>query len=294
MDVKIGTAPDSWGVWFADDPRQPPWTQFLDEAAEAGYQWIELGPYGYLPTELPVLRAELDRRGLRVSATFVFGRLEAAGGWPELEQRLHATGALLAALGAQYIVLIAEPYADANGKLIGPLRLDKDGWACVVKNTHRAADLVREHYDLTLLFHNHAESFIEYEDQLEELLQRTDPARVSLCLDTGWFAYRGTDPVEFVRRHHPRIPYLHLKSIDAAVHRQAQAAGASLHAAVGMGLFTEPALGTINFPKLRDLLREIDFRGWAVVEQDLFPTPFDKPLPIARRTRAYLRELGLG
>src|SRR5262249_8014472 len=53
--LRLGTAPDSWGVWFADDPRQLPWRQFLDEAAGSGYEWIELGPYGYLPTDLEQL-----------------------------------------------------------------------------------------------------------------------------------------------------------------------------------------------------------------------------------------------
>ena len=38
---------------FPNDPKQPPWRQFLDEVSEAGYEWIELGPYGYLPTDLP-------------------------------------------------------------------------------------------------------------------------------------------------------------------------------------------------------------------------------------------------
>ena len=57
VNVKIGSAPDSWGVWFAEDPKQIPWQRFLDEVAEAGYEWIELGPYGYLPTDLNTLRA---------------------------------------------------------------------------------------------------------------------------------------------------------------------------------------------------------------------------------------------
>ncbi|MBT2475291.1 2-keto-myo-inositol dehydratase, partial [Microbacterium sp. ISL-103] len=47
--LRIGTAPDSWGVWFPDDPKQVPWQRFLDEVVAAGYSWIELGPYGYLP-----------------------------------------------------------------------------------------------------------------------------------------------------------------------------------------------------------------------------------------------------
>jgi inosose dehydratase len=63
-NLRLGTAPDSWGVWFPDDPRQVPWHQFLDEAAAAGYTAVELGPFGYLPTSPEHLRDELGRRGL--------------------------------------------------------------------------------------------------------------------------------------------------------------------------------------------------------------------------------------
>src|ERR1039457_7712368 len=70
MSITIGTAPDSWGVWFPSDPKQTPWHRFLDEVVEAGFEWIELGPYGYLPTDIEVLRHELNRRRLKVSGTF--------------------------------------------------------------------------------------------------------------------------------------------------------------------------------------------------------------------------------
>ena len=68
----IGTAPDSWGVWFPDDPQQTPWERFLDEVAESGYKWIELGPYGYLPTDPARLAEELKQRDLQISAGTVF------------------------------------------------------------------------------------------------------------------------------------------------------------------------------------------------------------------------------
>ena len=40
MAIKAGACPVSWGVWFADDPKQPPWRRFLDEVAAAGYEGI--------------------------------------------------------------------------------------------------------------------------------------------------------------------------------------------------------------------------------------------------------------
>jgi inosose dehydratase len=98
MNARIGTGPDSWGVWFSEDPRQTPWQRFLDEAAEAGYEWIELGPYGYLPTDLPTLRAELDRRGLKMAGTFAMGNLEDPAQWPALERQVLGAGELMACI----------------------------------------------------------------------------------------------------------------------------------------------------------------------------------------------------
>ncbi|MFE7275312.1 2-keto-myo-inositol dehydratase [Streptomyces sp. NPDC057623] len=35
-DLCLGSAPDSWGVWFPEDDRQVPYTRFLDELVAAG------------------------------------------------------------------------------------------------------------------------------------------------------------------------------------------------------------------------------------------------------------------
>jgi hypothetical protein len=76
----LGTAPDSWGVWMPDDPKQVPWNVFLDEAAAAGYVWIELGPYGYLPTNADQLHQERAERDLQLSGGAVFAGLQRGKG----------------------------------------------------------------------------------------------------------------------------------------------------------------------------------------------------------------------
>jgi hypothetical protein len=53
-------------------------------------------------------------------------------------------------------------------------------------------------------------------------------------------------------------------------------------------------LEPLDFLAFRDVLRDLDFVGFGIVEQDMFPAPFDKPLPIAKRTRTYPSEIGLG
>ena len=61
LHVVIGTAPCSWGVWWPDGtPSGTPWNVFLDQAAAAGYSALELGPVGYLPTDLEQLKDEID------------------------------------------------------------------------------------------------------------------------------------------------------------------------------------------------------------------------------------------
>ncbi len=302
MTIRVGSAPDSWGVWFASDPRQPPWQRFLDEVAEAGYEGTELGPFGYLPTDLAALRREMDARGLTLTAGMVEGILYDPDGWPvrslsgrTVEEQLHGVGPLLAGLGGKYLVLIDNTYTDMyTGEQIAPAALDEDGWRRLIDTTQKVAEIERAAYGLTLTFHPETDSHVQYEHQIEALLSETDPDLVSLCLDIGHHANCGGDPIAFMRKHHERVPYVHLKTIEAAVQAKVRAEGIPFTPAVSMGLFCEPSEGAIDFIALRDVLREIEYDGWVTVEQDMYPAPFDKPLPIARRTRAYLREIGIG
>ena len=295
MNITIGSAPDSWGVWFPSDPQQTPWHRFMDEIVEAGYEWTELGPYGYLPTDLPTLRRELSSRGLKVTGTFAMANVEEPSLWGELERQVLDAGARLAALDAKYLVLIDDTYTDLfTGEAIAPKRLDDSAWGRFIETTHKVADIARDRFGLQLVFHPHAETHVEYEDQIEAFLEQTDPDRVSICFDTGHHAYRGGDPINFMRRHYDRIPYLHLKSIDPDIQTQVEAEGIPFAEAVKMDMFVEPSQGAVDFLAFRDLLQEIDYNGYAIVEQDMYPAPFDKPLPIAKRTREYLREIGIG
>ena len=295
MDVKIGSAPDSWGVWFPRDEKQIPWQRCLDEIAEAGYQWTELGPYGYLPTDRATLQNELAKRGLRASGTFAMGHLEDEAAWPGLEKQVLGAGESLAYLGAEYLILIDDTYTNLwTGEATAPGKLDDDAWKRLVDRIHQVVDMVADRFGLQVVFHPHAETHVEYEDQIERLLSQTDAERVLLCLDTGHHAYRGGDPIGFLRRHHRRIPYLHLKSVRPDLQRKVAEENIPFAHAVGMDLFCEPSQGVVDFPALCRVLQEIDYHGYAIVEQDMYPAPFEKPLPIASRTREYLRAIGIG
>lgn len=294
-NVKVGTAPDNWGVWFPNDPKQIPWDRFLDEVVAADYKWIELGPPGYLPADPALLTSVLQQRSLEVTTGFVMRHLEDVALWPTIEAEVNSVGALLEKLGAPFLLLIDDTYTDLfTGEQIRPTTLDDDGWKRFIDAVHRVAALAHDRYGLQVVFHPHTETHVEFEDQIERFLDDTDSELVSLCLDTGHHAYRGGDPIEFMRRHHKRIPYLHIKSVDRELQRQVDAERIPFAKAVAMGVFCEPSKGAVDFEAFRDVLVEIDYQGWAIVEQDMYPAPFEKPLPIAKRTRAYLREIGIG
>ena len=295
MTMKIGSAPAAWGVSFADDPKQTPWKRYLDEVAAAGYEWTELGPPGYLPTNLDVLGNELHKRNLKLASGFVMPVIEDRDGWPEIQEGVLVVGELLAGLGAEHLVLIDDLYTDLHtGEILKSAELDEDAWSYMVEATHAIASLARDRFKLRTVFHPHTESHVEYEHQIERFLGDTDPALVGLCLDTGHHAYRGGDPIAFIKKYHRRLEYLHFKNIDENQLIKVKASGTSLAQATAEGLFCEPAEGTVDFLALRDALYSMDYEGFAIVEHDMYPAPFDKPLPIARRTRTYFKEIGIG
>ncbi len=164
MAITLGTCPDSWGVWFADDPKQIAWSTCLDQMKAAGYDLIELGPRGYLPTDVTELASELRKRSLRVSATFVMGPLESKRNWPKLQKEVFETCQLLTELGAGFLILIDSIYTDLmTGKLVRPSRLNQGAWQTLVETTYRVGHIVKDKFGLQLVFHPHAETHVEHE-----------------------------------------------------------------------------------------------------------------------------------
>lgn len=290
-EVTVGIAPDSWGVWFADDPRQTPWSRYLDEVASLGFTWTELGPYGYMPTDRSRLERELESRNLNLAAGAVMFDLEDPDAAARSASEIDEVCALVQSLGGSYLLIIDDVYTNLfTGESRLPAELDPDAWSRLVKTTVGLCETA-ERYGLRAAFHPHAQSHVEYEEQIERLLEDAPP--LMLCLDLGHHAYCGGDPVTFLRKHADRVPYLHLKSVDKEYADRVQREGIPFAEAVANGVFVEPSKGVVDFGALRSAIDEVGYEGYAIIEQDMYPTEFDRPLPIARRTQEYLAGLGL-
>ena len=296
--LRLGTCPDSWGVWFADDPLQTPWTRFLDEVADIGYQWLELGPYGYLPTDPGRLEQELAARGLKVAGGTVhgFSGLHRPADWPDIAGLTRKVAGLTAAVGGQHVIFVPVPgyRDDTTGAYLEPAALDGDEWQTMISATNQLGRLVAEEYGLRLQFHPHADSHVETQAQTERFLGATDPAYVSLCLDTGHLAYRHADNVAIITRYPERIGYVHIKQMDPAIVAIADRDGLAFGQAVAMGASCEPPAGEPEIKEVAVALQDLNRDLFVVVEQDMYPADFDKPKPIAERTYHYLRSVGIG
>jgi inosose dehydratase len=284
-------------VWFPDDPRQTPWSRFLDEVAAADYSWVELGPFGYVPTDPSRLADELSRRGLSLAGGTVGGHggLQHRANWSALQASARDVMALTGALGGQHLVLLPEGYRNnETGGYIEPAELDSEHWHDLIAGANELGKLAAEEYGISVDFHPHADSHVETQTQIERFLQDSDPRYVSLCLDTGHIAYRRGDNVALVREFPDRIGYAHIKHVDPDVAQAAAEEDIPFGKAVSRGVCVEPPGGDPNAAEVVKALNELGRELFVVVEQDMYPCPFDAPLPIAIRTRTYLNSIGLG
>lgn len=292
--LRLGTAPDSWGVWFPDDPEQVPWTRFLDEAQASGYRWIELGPYGYLPTDPAVLADELSRRGLSLTGGAVFVALHrGAEAYAQGVADCDREAQLLTALSAKHLVILPESFTDLDGAVTQPTTLTAAQWDDLCSGMNRLGRHVRELSDVSLVFHSHADSHVGTQEQIERFLDDTDPEFVNLCLDTGHVAYYGGDTLDLIRSHPDRIRYVHLKQVDPQIRRRVHAEGLGFAPAVRLGVMCEPPAGDPQMAPVVTALEQLDREIYCIVEQDMYPCAPDKPFPIAERTQRYFAGLGL-
>ncbi|MGC7097267.1 TIM barrel protein [Amycolatopsis lurida] len=290
----LGSAPDSWGVWFPEDEHQVPYTRFLDELAAAGYTWFELGPYGYLPTDPRRLAAEVEARGLRVSGGTTFGALHRPEAWADTLATSRRVAELTAAAGAHHLVFIPPMYRDEKtGEFSENPELTAEQWNSLGGRADELGKILLEEYDVRLCLHPHADSHVQTQPEIERFLNETDSRYANLCLDTGHVAYGGGDNLDLIHRFAERIGYVHIKQMDPVVLEQVAAENLSFGEAVERGVCVEPPAGVPDPASIVDALAGLPAELFVIVEQDLYPCAADVPLPIAVRTREYLAGRGL-
>lgn len=295
MSIRIGNAPCSWGVEFPDDARNPPWKTVLKECAEAGYKGIELGPVGFMPEDPLILGEALEEHDLELIGGVVFRAFHDPGAWENVLDGTYRTCKALAAHGARHLVLIdsiSPRRAPTAGRFDEAEKMDQAEWTAYRERIAEAARIGSQEYGLTVGIHAHAAGFMDFEPELERLLDEVDDGILKICFDTGHHSYAGYDPVAFMKRHIGRISYMHFKDIDPKVKADVIRNRTGFYDACGQGIFCNLGDGDVDFPAVRQILLDAGFEGWCTVEQDCDPTLDVSPVNDARANRTYLESIG--
>ena len=298
--MRVANAPCSWGALEFDwAGPAPAFARVLDEMRATDYAGTELGDWGFLPIDPTALGSELSLRQLKLLGAFVPVALtDAAAHAAGIEAALRVARLLSAVAGNTPLIVLSDATAahpwrtERAGRITPADGLDDNEWSTVAIGANAIAAAVKELTALRTVFHHHCATFVETPAEIDELMRRTDPSLLGLCLDTGHAAFGGGNPLEVFDRWHSRIWHMHLKDCDPAIRQRAKTEKWDYLTSVRHGVFCELGKGEVDFPAVVDRLRRIGYDGWLVVEQDVLPS-MSTPAESAGRNRAYLRSLGL-
>ena len=198
------------------------------------------------------------------------------------------SSALWAAMDWRRLVL--QPFVHGRNAMVAGLTDDQ--WHTFAAGADRVARAVQAQTGLRTVFHPHCGGYVETETEIDQLMARTDPSLVGLCLDTGHTLYGGGDPLAVLERHADRVWHVHFKDCHAGIAAESRELGRGYLAAVRARVFCELGQGAVDFGSVLDALRRVHYDGWIVVEQDVFPG-HGAPAESAQRNREYLRALGV-
>lgn len=165
-------------------------------------------------------------------------------------------------------------------------RLTETEWKHLAEGLNLAGEIAREH-GLRLTYHHHGGTAVERPEEIDRLMELTDPNLVYLLYDTGHAYYGGSDPLSLLRKHYDRIAYIHLKDIRQDVLNEARTEGVDFVTCIRKGVFTVPGDGCIDFDPIIGELIERKYNGWALLEGEQDPATHN-PYEYAKKALAYI------
>lgn len=305
MAVKYGCAPSCWGVDDVNNPHLPHWTKVLDEAAESGFKGIELGPYGYITLDVPVMREAFESRGLTLTAGTIFDDLVSPSNYDNLIDQAHKICDFIRQMpeaemlpGQRFrapVLTVMDYFHDERSVTAGhpdrAPRLDQAAWDHTMK-TIRDISAVAKSYGIRAVIHPHAGGYIEFEDEIERLVQSVSYDDCGLVLDTGHIYYAGGDPCAVLRRYKDRLDYVHFKDVNQAVYDEMMKIEIDFFDAAGKGAMCPIGSGALNYPEIRWTLDEIGYNGWVTIEQEKDPRNVASSLEDVSSSFRFVSRLG--
>lgn len=298
--MKIANAPCSWGVLeFGLEGKTAGYKTVLKEMSDTGYIGTELGDWGFMPTDPSLLKETLAKQKLDLIGAFVPVNFINPVAHERGARTAIKTAALLSAVNPDEAKIVL---SDENGlnpvrrKLAGRIEpqygLKISEWNQFAEGVEFVAKRVLEETGVQCVFHHHCAGFVETPQEIETLMERTDPELIGLCFDTGHYAFGGGNPIQGLKRFSDRIEHVHFKDWDRKISEESAKKEWDYFESVGNGIFCELGRGSINFEAILKELRSRGYDGWIVVEQDILPG-MGSPKESAKRNREFLESIGV-
>jgi inosose dehydratase len=190
-----------------------------------------------------------------------------------ISQQAAVFARFLSEIGGEYLVLQPlPPYWQEGALTPDALRTAAD-----LINPLGAANAA---LGLKTYLHLDALSALRTPEQLDDLLALCPAPHIGLAVDTAELTIAGHDVVALYRRHHGRVLHFHFKdalATDTLSEYQLPHADRVMILAGGKReiprWFGELGTGLVDFKGLVKAMRELDYRGWVIVESDKGPQP---------------------
>ncbi|MBZ5858040.1 TIM barrel protein [Flavihumibacter profundi] len=299
--IKIANAPCSWGVLeFELEGEAMGYQQVLDEIAATGYAGTELGDWGFMPTDPGQLRAAIQQRNLELLGAFVPVALSDESAHAEgIERALKTAGLMHGAGYADAFIVLADnngtvPERTRNaGRVQAGQLLPLAQYKTIAKGADALALAVKEKYGMRTVFHHHGAGYVETPQEIDWLLEFTDPQLVGLCFDTGHYRLGGgADPLAALEKYYSRVWHVHFKDFNPEVAMMSAVNNWDYFESVRNGIFCELGKGDVPFEAISKFLDSRNYEGWIVVEQDVLPG-MGAPKVCAQHNRDFLKSIGL-
>lgn len=287
--VKIGIAPIAWTE--DDMPEMGAGNSFLQtisEIALSGYTGTEIGCQ--FPRDPAILNKEFGRRGLSAVTAWISTYLNEMPMWQSI--RIFTDHMLfLKSIGAPVINVSDQSFSiqhQWNTPLANKKVLNDEEWQVLADGLNTLGKIAYEN-GMKVVFHHHMTTTVQTTEEIDRLMEMTDPKYVYLVYDTGHLTFSGEDPIAVLKKHGKRVGHVHLKNVRKPAMEKCHAESKSFLRSIPEGVFTVPGdpEGCVDFDEVLKILGEFDYEGWLVVEAEQDPDKAN-PLDYANMARAYL------
>lgn len=287
--VKLAIAPIGWtNDDMPDLGAEITFEQCVSEMALAGFVGCEVG--NKYPKDTSVLKHKLDVRGLKVCNAW-FSSLLLSEGFEVTIENFKKHMDFLLEMGAN-VIGASEQGNSIQGKDLDIFKnkpsYTAEEWKTVAHGFNFMGQLAKDR-GMFFTVHHHMGTGVQTVEEIDKLMEITDPDLVYLLFDTGHLAFSQEDSLAVLRKYVRRIKHVHLKSLRNNKLAEAKEKGQSFLQAVRNGVFTVPGDGDYDFLPVFDILAQNDYEGWIVVEAEQDPA-IANPFDYAKLAREYIRK----